>query len=151
MIQFTMLSMTALILTAGLVQEVSAFTFNLTGGDTALAWEDDFDNNDNNWVLSGAAISAPSLLGRTDEDTGDASNCSDPQSGGFAGYLHISENDGADGFPGPSLTWAEARNNLATPIDHSGGPVSICFALWSPTENSPRQLVSLQAQATPGE
>jgi len=131
------------------IPDVTAFTFNLTGGETTLTWMEDFDDNGNGWVLSNTAISDLSLEGRTDTDVGDENNCGDSQAGGFTGYLHINEDDGADEFPGPSLSWAEARNNLSTPLDLSGGPVSIYMALWSPLAHSPRQIIQFSEFGNP--
>ena len=128
--------------------EVGAFEFDLTGGDTTLTWMDDFFDNRNGWTLSGTEISNLARLGRIDRDIGGAGNCSQPQEGGNLSYLHIGEDDGDNGFSGNG-PWAEAQVSFHTPIDLSGGPVSIYMAMWSPSGGSPRQIVRFSAPGDP--
>ena len=141
---------TALVLNFSPASGVGAFTFDLVGGDS-LTWFDDFDDNSSGWNLNGAEVSNMERLGKLDTDSGGVGNCSVPQAGGFESYLHIGEDDGANGFPGASLTYAQAEIDLTTSIDLSGGPVSIYMALWSPSANSPRQIVEFSAPGNPSD
>ena len=149
-IKWFVIGWTALALCFSPASGVRAFTFDFVGGDS-LTWFDDFDDNSSGWNLTGTEVSNMERLGKLDTDTGGVGNCSVSQAGGFESYLHIGEDDGANGFSGASLTFAQAEIDLTTSIDLSGGPVSIYMALWSPSGNSPRQIVEFSAPGNPSD
>jgi hypothetical protein len=125
--------------------EVGGFQFDLEGSDV-LSWNEDFDNNDNGWVfVNSTAISNPSISGQTDAGT----LCGTSAPGAMVGFLHLNENDGQNSFSGPGAGGV-ATIDLSTPIDLSGGPMTLYMAFHTPTGASPRTAVRLQNKGSLG-
>ena len=131
------------ILNLGLTaRQAGAFTFDQDPGDDALVWVDDFDNNNNGWVLNGTEISNPARVVRASDGAG---GCGTAAAGNAVGFLHLDEDDGDNGR---GFAWGgTAYLDLVEPVDVSGGPASFYVAFNLPSVVSPRTAAGLAVAA----